>query len=85
MAGYTLLDLQWLDARRVFGTTDGMGLKPNRGCAAARRIIGDAVGGAGAALCGRTGGACGRSGPPGGIALGDSTQAIVQNHCLPDA
>jgi hypothetical protein len=27
---YTLLDLQWLDARRVFGTTDGMGLKPNR-------------------------------------------------------
>jgi endoglucanase len=27
---YTLLDLQWLDDRRVFGTTDGMGLTPNR-------------------------------------------------------
>ncbi len=27
---YTLLDLQWLDARREFGTTDGMGLEPNR-------------------------------------------------------
>ena len=27
---YTLLDLQWLDITRVFGTTDGMGMTPNR-------------------------------------------------------